>query len=110
MKKREAPEGVYVMFHKPAGVECSRAPSSHRSVFDFLPVEFLRQNVQPVGRLDSDATGLLLLTNDGEFNHALTAPRRKLPKAYRVGLRHALSPEQKDALEKGVVLKDDPKP
>lgn len=108
--KRPVENRVYLAFHKPAGAECSRAPSSHRSVFDLLPEEFLRNEVQPVGRLDADATGLLLFTNDGEFNHLLTSPRRKLPKTYRIILRHILSDEQLKSLENGVVLKDDPRP
>ena len=107
---RSSENRVYLAFNKPAGAECSRAPSSHRSVFDLLPEEFLRSGAQPVGRLDADATGLLLFTNDGKFNHILTSPRRKLPKTYRVGLRQVLTPEQEQRLREGVVLRDDPKP
>jgi 16S rRNA pseudouridine516 synthase len=100
---------LYLAFHKPGDVECSRAPTSHRSVLDFFPEPFLRRELQPVGRLDADATGLLLFTDDGSFNHAVTSPRRRLAKTYRVGLRNALTPEQQEALERGVVLRDDPK-
>jgi 16S rRNA pseudouridine516 synthase len=101
---------LYIALNKPAGVECSRSPSSHASVFDMFPPPFLRRGLQPVGRLDADTTGLLLLTDDGLFNHAITAPRRKLPKTYRVGLKHPLTDAQVGALEKGVVLRDDPEP
>jgi 16S rRNA pseudouridine516 synthase len=102
--------GLYIALHKPAGVECSRNPDAHASVFDIFPEPFLKRGLQPVGRLDADTTGLLLLTDDGLFNHAVIAPRRKLPKTYRVGLKHPLSDEQVAALEKGVVLRDDPAP
>ena len=101
---------LYLAFHKPAGVECSRNPDAHDSVFGFFPEPFLRRGLQPVGRLDADTTGLLLLTDDGLFNHALTAPRRIVPKTYRVGLKHPLSDDQSAALERGVVLRDDPEP
>jgi 16S rRNA pseudouridine516 synthase len=102
--------GLYIALHKPAGVECSRNPDAHASVVDIFPEPFLKRGLQPVGRLDADTTGLLLLTDDGLFNHAVIAPRRKLPKTYRVGLKHPLSDEQVAALEKGVVLRDDPAP
>ncbi len=103
-------ERLYIALHKPAGMECSRAPTSHASVLDFFSAPFLKRGLQTVGRLDADATGLLLLTDDGDFNHIVTSPRRKLPKTYRIGLRHDLSPEQQKSLEDGVVLKDDPRP
>ncbi|MCD6024405.1 MAG: rsuA [Fibrobacteria bacterium] len=101
---------VYIAFHKPGNVECSHNPASHISVFDFFPGAYLARGVQPVGRLDADTTGLLLLTDDGVFNHDVISPRRKQPKTYRVGVKHPLTPEQVAALENGVVLRDDPAP
>ncbi len=102
--------GLYIALHKPAGYECSRNPSAHASVLGLFPEPFLRRGLQPAGRLDADTTGLLILTDDGLFNHALTSPKRKLAKIYRVGLKHPLADEQIAALEKGVVLRDDPSP
>lgn len=101
---------LYIALHKPAGVECSQAPEAHEPVLDFFPPPFLRRGLQPVGRLDADTTGLLLLTDDGLLNHAVTSPRKKLPKTYRVRLKHPLTDEQIAMLEKGVVLRDDPAP
>lgn len=101
---------LYLALHKPGDVECSRTPDAHASVFEFFPGPYLLRDLQPVGRLDADTTGLLLLTDDGGFNHAVTSPRRKLPKTYRVGLKHPVTPEQIAALEEGVVLRDDPAP
>jgi 16S rRNA pseudouridine516 synthase len=101
---------LYIALNKPAGVECSHAPEAHEPVFGFFPPPFLKRGLQPVGRLDADTTGLLLLTSDGTFNHAVTSPRKKLPKVYRVLLKHPLTDEQVSMLEKGVVLRDDPKP
>lgn len=101
---------LYTVLHKPPGVECSRNPAVHAPVFDFFPEPFVRRGLQPAGRLDADTTGLLILTDDGRLNHAVTSPKRKLPKTYRVGLKHPLTDEQVTALEQGVVLRDDPEP
>lgn len=101
---------LYLALNKPAGVECSHQSEAHESVFSFFPEPFLKRGLQPVGRLDADTTGLLLLTNDGQFNHAVTAPRRKQPKVYRVVMKHPLTDAQIAQLEAGVVLRDDPRP
>lgn len=99
-----------VMLHKPLGVECSRAPSHHASVFDLLPAPLARRGVQPVGRLDAETSGLLLLTDDGALLHRMTSPKRGVPKVYEVTTRHPLTPAMLDALRDGVVLRDDPAP
>lgn len=99
-----------VMLHKPAGVECSRAPGAHPSVLGLLPAPLQRRGVQPIGRLDADTTGLLLLTDDGALNHRLSAPRHHVPKVYEVRTRHPLDAAQLQALRDGVVLHDDPQP
>jgi 16S rRNA pseudouridine516 synthase len=101
---------LYLALHKPAGVECSHTPEAHESVFNFFPPPFITRGLQPVGRLDADTTGLLLLTDDGHFNHAVTSPRKKLWKTYRVRMKHPLTDEQVAMLETGVVLRDDPAP
>ncbi len=101
---------LYLAMNKPAGVECSHASDAHESVFTFFPEPFLKRGLEPVGRLDADTTGLLILTNDGLLNHAITSPRHKQPKVYRVTFKHPLTDEQITALEAGVVLRDDPKP
>jgi 16S rRNA pseudouridine516 synthase len=66
--------------------------------------------VQPVGRLDEDTTGLLLLTDDGQLNHALAAGKRKVAKVYLVTTKHPLDDQQLERLRAGVVLHDDPAP
>jgi 16S rRNA pseudouridine516 synthase len=66
--------------------------------------------VQAVGRLDQDTTGLLLLSDDGQFIHRLTSPRHHVPKVYEVQVRHALDQRQIARLLEGVVLDDDPRP
>lgn len=97
--------GLYLAFHKPAGTECSHAPTHHRSVFSFFPAPFLNRGLEAVGRLDADTTGLLFLSDSGTFNHLLTSPRKHVPKTYRVGTKHPISPEQTDRLKAGVDLR-----
>lgn len=101
---------AYVMLHKPAGYECSRSPRHHPSVLSLLPAPLVARGVQPVGRLDEDTTGLLLLSDDGDFIHRLISPRHKVPKVYAVTTRHPVSDTQLAALMEGVVLHDGPEP
>jgi 16S rRNA pseudouridine516 synthase len=103
-------EHAYILLNKPAGYECSREPQHHLSVFNLLPPQFATRNVQCVGRLDQDTTGMLLLSDDGQFVHAFTSPKRKVPKMYVATTRHPLDDTQLDALRSGVLLHGEPKP
>jgi 16S rRNA pseudouridine516 synthase len=110
-------ELAYLMLHKPAGTECSRKPSAYPSIYTLLPGPLrLRpqkgavQGVQAVGRLDQDTTGLLLLTDDGQFIHRMNSPRHHVPKVYEVTVKHPVDERQVQRLLEGVVLDDDPKP
>ncbi len=102
-------QAVLVM-NKPSGYECSRAPRDHPGVLSLLPLPLRRRGVQPVGRLDQDTTGLLLLTDQGSLIHRLTHPKRHVAKVYLVTTRHAVDEAQVEALRAGVVLHDDPLP
>ena len=99
-----------VLLHKPAGYECSQKPRHHPSVLSLLPPPLRTRGVQPVGRLDEDTTGLLLLTDDGTLIHRLTSPKHHVPKVYEVGAKHPVSDAQLASLLAGVVLDDDPLP
>ncbi|CAG4915172.1 pseudouridine synthase [Paraburkholderia saeva] len=103
-------EHAYILLNKPAGYECSRDPQHHLSVFNLLPPQFATRGVQCVGRLDQDTTGLLLLSDDGQFVHAFTSPKRKVPKVYLATTRHPLDDAQLDALRAGVLLHGEPAP
>lgn len=103
-------EQVYLALNKPTGYECSHRPEHHRSVFSLLPEALVTRGVQCVGRLDEDTTGLLLLSDDGQFIHALSSPKRKVGKVYEVQTKHVFDQTQCDALLTGVVLHDDPEP
>jgi 16S rRNA pseudouridine516 synthase len=103
-------EHALLMLHKPAGYECSQKPRHHPSVLSLLPQPLRNRGVQPVGRLDEDTTGLLLLTDDGALIHRLTSPKWHVPKVYEVGTKHPVTDEQVARLLAGVVLEDDPAP
>lgn len=98
---------AYLALNKPAGYECSRQPLHHRSVYSLLPQPLARRGVQAVGRLDQDTTGLLLLTDDGQFIHTYTSPRKAIAKVYEVTTRHAVDDAQLMALRNGVQLHDE---
>ena len=103
-------EQVYLALHKPVGFECSRQAQHHPSVFGLLPTLFLERGVQPVGRLDQDSSGLLLLSDDGDFIHRYTSPKKEIGKSYRVVCKHPVSKEQIAALLSGVLLRDETAP
>jgi len=99
-----------LLLHKPAGYECSRKPGRHPGVLSLLPAPLRQRGVQPVGRLDEDTTGVLLLTDDGALLHRLTSPRHHVAKVYELRTRHPLTADQVQRLLDGVVLDDDPRP
>ncbi len=99
-----------IALNKPAGHECSQKPSHHPSVLSLLPPPLRVRGVQPIGRLDADTTGLLLLTDDGALLHRLTSPRHHVPKVYEVQCADPVTAAQVALLEQGVVLRDDPRP
>lgn len=107
----------YVLLNKPAGTECSQKPSAHPSIYTLLPLPLRQrpnkgaiQGVQAVGRLDQDTTGLLLLSDDGQFIHRMSSPKKHVSKVYRVTCKHPVDGKQVQRLLDGVVLDDDPKP
>ncbi len=103
-------EKVYLMLHKPSGYECSQAPQFHRPVYALLPEPLVRRGVQSVGRLDQDTTGLLLLSDDGQFIHTWSSGRKRIPKIYEVGVRHPADQALVATLLAGVQLHDEPAP
>lgn len=103
-------EKAYVLMHKPAGYECSHRPSHHPSVFSLLPPPLVQRGVQCVGRLDQDTTGLLLFSDDGQFIHRMTSPKKGVAKVYRADCAEQLDDAMLDALRSGVQLNDEPAP
>jgi 16S rRNA pseudouridine516 synthase len=103
-------EHVYIALHKPPNFECSRKPSHHPGVLTILPEQFSWRDVQPVGRLDHDTTGMLLLSDDGAFIHAQSSPKRHVPKVYVATTHDPVSDELIASLKAGVQLHDEPAP
>lgn len=101
-------ERVYIVLNKPANFECSRKPSHHPGVLTLLPEQFSWRDVQPVGRLDHDTTGMLLMSDDGPFIHAQSSPKRHVPKVYQATTAEPVTEELVNLLLQGVKLHDEP--
>lgn len=102
----EYEEFVYYMMNKPQGVISATEDTKHRTVLDLLDDYARAKEVFPVGRLDIDTNGLLLLTNDGQLAHALLSPKRHVDKTYLAQVEGIMSQEDVDTFAKGISLKD----
>lgn len=101
----EYKEFIYLLMNKPKGVISATEDFYDKTVIDLLLEEHTIFNPFPVGRLDKDTTGLLLITNDGELNHNLTSPKREVPKTYKVTLESDIEEEDYNStFEKGIKL------
>ena len=103
-------EHLFIALHKPANIECSRKPSHHPGVLSILPEQFSWRDVQPVGRLDHDTTGLLLMSDHGPFIHAQSSPKSHIPKVYVATTAEPVTPALVAQLLGGVKLHDEPAP
>ncbi|WP_113908122.1 16S rRNA pseudouridine(516) synthase RsuA [Aliidiomarina celeris] len=95
---------TYMMMHKPLDCVCSNDDPHHLTIFAYLDVPN-PDKLHTVGRLDVDTTGLLLITNDGQWSHRITSPKRKCPKVYRAELADPLQPENVNAFAQGIKLR-----
>jgi len=103
-------EKAYIAFNKPPNYECSHKTTHHPSVYSLLPTPFVERGLQCVGRLDFDSTGLLLISDDGQFIHKMTTPKKNIGKVYQITTPDLITQAQIDHLLNGVILDDDPKP
>ncbi len=99
-------EMFYIKFHKPAGLITAVDDVSHRTVMDVLPPEYKKMGVFPVGRLDKDTEGLLLLTNDGVWAHKVINGRKHVPKVYYLEFNGELSEDGLRRIREGILLGD----
>jgi len=98
---------VYLVLNKPSGIMSTTSDErGRRTVIDILPEKYRHLRLYPVGRLDKDSTGLLLLTNDGELTNRLTHPRFEQEKEYLVSISDKLKTEEERKLEQGIELED----
>lgn len=95
---------IVIALNKPKGYECSTKPSAYPSVLKLLPYPFRVRGIQPVGRLDVDTTGLLILTDDGALIHRLTSPKKHVEKIYEVLCSREVTQKMRNQLLEGVLL------
>lgn len=101
------PEKIYLMLNKPFGYIASLEDPEGRPIVPEL-IRDIKERLYPVGRLDFDSLGLLLMTNDGEWAYRLTHPRYQVPRTYKVTVRGSVSHEAVSTLKNGVMLEDGP--
>ena len=97
---------VYIMMNKPAGVISATEDNHHKTVIDLLNDKYRTYDIFPVGRLDIDTEGLLLLTNDGVLSHNLLSPKKHVSKKYYVKIAKPLSENDVKILENGIKLEE----
>ena len=103
-------EKSYLMMHKPSNYECSHKTQHHPTIYSLLPYPLVARDVQCIGRLDEDTTGLILISDDGQFIHRMSSPKHKVPKVYEVTCKHPMSDEQIAHILRGVQLIDEDAP
>lgn len=98
---------IYLMMNKPAGYISATEDGRTATVLDLLPEEYAHYEPFPVGRLDKDTEGLLLLTNDGELAHKLLSPKKKVPKIYHARVEKPVNEKDIEAFRKGIYIPED---
>lgn len=97
---------VYILLNKPSGILSASNDKTRRTVVDLVPKELKRQGLFPVGRLDKDTTGLLIITDDGTFAHDCISPKKNIPKCYIARLDGEVTEQMCEIFAGGVVLAD----
>ena len=98
---------AYYLFHKPAGCVTAKQDNVHQTVMDYFPEDIRAKDIAPVGRLDLDTEGLLLLTNDGPLTHHLLSPAHHIPKTYYAILDKEVPESAVEQFKEGVDIGDD---
>ncbi|MCL6590634.1 MAG: rRNA pseudouridine synthase [Firmicutes bacterium] len=99
-------EFIYLMLHKPAGVVSATVDGRERTVLDLIDPKYRHKNLFPVGRLDKDTEGLLILTNHGALGHQLLAPKQHVPRQYYAKVEGMVSTADQEAFRNGILLED----
>lgn len=97
---------MYILMNKPAGVLSASNDKSRETVVDLVPPELYRNGLFPVGRLDRDTTGMLIITDDGDFAHRIISPKSRISKTYIAGLDGAVTEDMVRRFREGVTLAD----
>ncbi len=105
-EKLEYKEFIYLLMNKPSGILSASNDKRAKTVVDIVPDELKRDGLFPVGRLDKDTTGLLIITNDGDFTHKVISPKSNIEKVYLAELDGEITDEMIEVFREGVVLAD----
>ena len=97
---------IYLILNKPTGYVSATTDNKDRTVLDLVPQEYLHRNLFPAGRLDKDTTGLMIITDDGNFAHEILSPKKHVQKTYNVTIDIPVTKEMVDDFKKGVNLND----
>lgn len=100
-------QNFLLLMNKPLNYECSQKPTHHPSVMELLPQNLRQINIQTIGRLDANTSGLLLLTNNGKLNHFWTSPKHKIPRIYHATCDRKITSESIKLLQKGILLRSE---
>ncbi len=100
------PEPVYLMVNKPLDVVCTHDDATHSTIFDILPT-FNAEDLQVAGRLDVDTTGLVLITDDGQWNHKVTSPNKSTGKRYRITTETPIETSSIKIFSEGIMLRNE---
>lgn len=99
-------KNIYLMLNKPKGYISATEDKNDKTVLDLVPQEYLYRNLFPAGRLDKDTTGLMLITDDGEFAHNILSPKKHISKTYNVTIDIPVTTEMVESFKNGVMLND----
>ena len=102
----EVKKHIYLLLNKPKGYVSTTEKNSEKTVLDLVPEKYKNRNLFPAGRLDKDTTGLMLITDDGEFAHNILSPKKHVKKEYEVTLDIPVTETMVEGFKKGVMLND----
>lgn len=97
---------IYILMNKPRGVLSASSDKKRQTVVDLVPMQYKRNGLFPVGRLDKDTTGLLIITDDGDFAHKAISPKKNVYKTYETQLDGEVTQQMVESFEKGITLAD----
>lgn len=104
--KLEFKKNLYLILNKPKGYISATEDKSQKTVLDLIPNKYFRRGLFPAGRLDKDTTGMMIITDDGEFAHNILSPKKHIKKTYKVTIDLEIDDNMIKQFEKGIVLKD----
>ena len=104
--KLDMKKNIYLVLNKPQGYISTTEDKTAKTVLDLVPEQYIRKGLFPAGRLDKDTTGMMIITDDGEFAHNILAPRKHIEKTYRVQIDIDITEEMKEKFKQGIELKD----